>query len=179
MRSGRELFGEALEGRGVDVGDEGIAEVAVTIEDAAKAAGSRGRSVYAAEFARADSGPGEAIGAKDEDGDEVEATLEEEDGRFAIDEVGDGAAREGKVVVTLEVEHRSKVEAPFEPRFDLVEATAFDFGGVRVVKDAEVVVDGLVDEEVGRAAIVPGDSQDADADSRSGRDSADEECAAS
>ncbi|HTG11758.1 MAG TPA: hypothetical protein VK746_13235, partial [Candidatus Eisenbacteria bacterium] len=54
------------------------------------------------------------------------APVEDEDGGLAVEVVADRAAPQREVLVAVEAHDRREVEAPLEPRLDLVNAAALD-----------------------------------------------------
>jgi len=73
----------------------------------------------------------------------VQPAVEDEDGRLAVHVVADRAAPQREVVVAQEAHHRREVEAPLEPRLDLVHAPALDVERMLAREQAQVVVDRL------------------------------------
>jgi len=79
--------------------------------------------------------------------------VEHEDRRLAIEVVADGAAPQREVVVAQEAHHRREVEAPLEPRLDLVHAAALDVERMLAREQPQVVVHRLGDHDL--AAVGP------------------------
>jgi len=73
----------------------------------------------------------------------VQAAVEHEHRGLPVEVVAHRAALQREVVVAQEADHRGEVEAPLEPRLDLMHTTALDVERVLAREQAEVIVDRL------------------------------------
>ena len=87
--------------------------------------------------------PRQPVGPEDQERHHVQAAVEHEHRRLAVEVVADRAAPQREVVVAQEADHRREVEPPLEPRLDLVHAAALDVERVLAREQAQVIVDRL------------------------------------
>jgi len=85
----------------------------------------------------------------------VQAPVEDEHGGLAVEVVADRATPQREVLVAVEAHDRREVEAPLEPRLDLVDAAALDVERMLTRQDPQMIVDRLGDHPGGGALARP------------------------
>src|SRR6266508_1003993 len=123
----------------IQVGDQPVTQLSAPPEDHVEPAGDRYIRLGVAQRLTAAGGPGQSIGAEDEQRDRVEPAVEDEDRRLAVEEVADGAPLKRELLVSEEGDHGGEVQSALEPGLDLMHAAALDVERVLARENPQVV----------------------------------------